>query len=40
MRAAFAAAALACAVTAQGADFRSIGESAVVMYDADLKVVK
>lgn len=34
MRAAFAAVALACAATAQAADFRSVGENAVVMYDA------
>lgn len=34
MRAAFAAAALVCAATAQGADFRSVGENAAVMYDA------
>lgn len=34
MRAAFAAAAFVCASAAQGADFRTIGENAAVMYDA------
>jgi SH3-like domain-containing protein len=34
MRAAIAAAALLCAATAQGADFRTVGESPAVMYDA------
>ena len=34
MRAALAAALLSCAALAQGADFRSIGEGAAVMYDA------
>jgi SH3-like domain-containing protein len=34
MRAALAAAALACAATANAADFRSVGENAAVMYDA------
>jgi len=34
MRAAFAAAALACAATAHAADFRSVGENAAVLYDA------
>ena len=34
MRATFAAVALACAASAQAADFRSVGENAVVMYDA------
>ena len=34
MRAAIAATALLCAATAQGADFRTVGDSAAVMYDA------
>ena len=34
MRAAIAAAAFICAATAQGADFRTVGENAAVMYDA------
>lgn len=34
MRAAFAAVVLVCAASAQGADFRSIGENAAVLYDA------
>lgn len=34
MRAAFAAAALVCAATAQAADFRSVGENAAILYDA------
>ena len=34
MRAATAATALLCAATAYGADFRTVGENAAVMYDA------
>lgn len=34
MRAAIAATALLCAATAHGADFRTVGDSAAVMYDA------
>ena len=34
MRAAIAATALLCTATAHGADFRTVGENAAVMYDA------